>query len=774
MPSRALFSTHLLPPSRVLLLCALLSCFALGMAGQLFVFKYAGAIKDIRASRIALIAGELRRNIERGAAIGLTPTDAPALREAIRARLAAEPLIRRIAVADPDGHVILTEGRADVVEREERVVAEAKNSFDLTVGRIAVVYEGEPLQRQVATFRSNMLFAASTLALVCTVLSAAGIIILRRRGHSEKFALAGILPWLVAGVLALGGMTYRQLQADMTPEFVAKAEVVGRSAASLFERAVDLGVPLDGIPGVESYFDGLRKTTPAFAEISVSTSNAVLYRSGEARGGLRVALPIPARDGEAGRLNVVIDPAAVQRVLRDMVLDLATIIVVSGFLAVELFRFLLAAKSGAAANDRDRNAIMGDGIARLRAPVFLLFLAEDLTRPFLPVFAGQLPAGPMFSAWSLNLSAKAMAGLPVIVFMLLVALAQPFVGGVVRRFGGRRVIVAAALGGALSHLLAAWAGSGEALLGTRVLAALCWAMAFATAQVVVLDGVGRQFRAAGMGYFVGIIMAASICGPSIGGILADSLGYRGTFLTAMTVSLLAAILMRKVHLNNPATVATSAASGAAGTASAAVAPVSAFGLLANRRFAQLMLLAAIPAKVILIAYCYYLVPVYIGEWGGSAADAGRIQMIYALAMVLAVPYFARGAVPGRQAGRVAAGLLVSGMSGLALLWPNLGMAMAMALILGIGQSIGIAAQAALVGELCAEQIAARGEAEVYGIYRLLERLGNALGPAVAALLAGVLGASGAFAALGGVVALGGLVFGRVFAERRSGRTHAAA
>ena len=68
-------------------------------------------------------------------------------------------------------------------------------------------------------------------------------------------------------------------------------------------------------------------------------------------------------------------------------------------------------------------------------------------------------------------------------------------------------------------------------------------------------------------------------------------------------------------------------------------------------------------------------------------------------------------------------------------------------LLGLGQALSIAAQSALVADHCQEEIRVYGDDAVYGVYRLLERLGNALGPLIASLLVIFWGYQGAFVAL---------------------------
>jgi MFS family permease len=70
----------------------------------------------------------------------------------------------------------------------------------------------------------------------------------------------------------------------------------------------------------------------------------------------------------------------------------------------------------------------------------------------------------------------------------------------------------------------------------------------------------------------------------------------------------------------------------------------------------------------------------------------------------------------------------------------------------------ISAQSALVSEHCGPEIERLGEGVVYGVYRLLERLGNAAGPLIAALLLMHFDHRTGFVAIGTGVLLCGLTF----------------
>jgi len=245
-------------------------------------------------------------------------------------------------------------------------------------------------------------------------------------------------------------------------------------------------------------------------------------------------------------------------------------------------------------------------------------------------------------------------------------------------------------------------------------------------------------------------MVASICGPSIGGILADNVGERATLGVAALLALGALPAIRM--LPDPARE----------TAPSARVPrlKEIAALLGNARFMLVTGLAAMPAKILLTGVCFYLVPLYIVSIGSSQAMAGRILMTYAVIMVVAGPVTAAWAsTRERMHWLVGGGLAVSGLGGLALLaggqtgWVFLAVA-----LVGLGQSMSISAQSALVGEHCEAEIRRIGEGTVYGVYRLLERLGNAVGPMLAAGLVVAVGYRQAFVVIGSAVLVCGLLF----------------
>jgi MFS family permease len=385
---------------------------------------------------------------------------------------------------------------------------------------------------------------------------------------------------------------------------------------------------------------------------------------------------------------------------------------------------------------------------RIRAPLFAFILAEELTRSYLPSYVNQLIVAIP------GISPQVVIGLPIMLFMLIVAIGQPYLGTWSEKVGRRKAMLVGAIVATIGFTGTALAYNLYDLLVWRSLCALGYAMVFVAAQGYVLDRTGQENRAQGFALFIGAIMVATVCGPSIGGILADNIGYRLSFGVSAVMSLVSILAIARLPTMEIKAMST------------AVRPTRGprmreiLALLVNRRFMTLTGLAAMPAKIILTGVCFYLVPLYIVSIGNTSAMAGRMLMVYAVMMVLIVPLSASLSDATLRRDRyVSIGLVISGLSGLLLLLSDSFLVLfGVVFLLGLGQALSIAAQSALVAEHCTEEIRIYGHDAVYGVYRLLERLGNALGPLIASLLVIFWGYQGAFVALSAFVLFCGVAF----------------
>ena len=543
-----------------------------------------------------------------------------------------------------------------------------------------------------------------------------------------------------------------------------------------------------------------------------------------------VHLPIQAAGQQLGNLQVGTAQTFIRKQIESVRLDILTVLATSMLIAVEVLRFVLSATvqgpilqvwtvlgNFARSDFRERvetgNRLLepltkrlnawsaeiarraanrfqtGDGgnsepsflaaplgrlqfrratpVVQIRILTFLFMFAEQLSRPFLPNMAQAL-----VPSWAKSAS-DILAGLPITVFMLAVALSMPVAGVWSDRVGRRRIYFVGVAGLVLGLAGSALSLSYAAFVASRFLTALGYAAMYIACQGFVIDQTSKAERARGMSIFVGAIMVSEVCAPPIGGILAEQLGYHAVFALGAAVALLAAWLGRSVmpqaerrHPPSPSEQPEGQGTMGRGTMGRGTMGRTLVVLSHNWRFVAVVLLTAVPAKMLLTGFLFYLIPVLLADLGATSGETGRIIMAYGGMSLLMMPVFATLADKfSCHRLLVGGGGLLSGLGLLAVVTrPEAEFALIGVAALGLGQAMSIAPQLALVGQVCAEDCRMMGDMAVYGIFRMLERFGSALGPLVAGSLAALYGAAESAAILGGAVLVASTLFLLIFAR----------
>jgi predicted MFS family arabinose efflux permease len=291
-----------------------------------------------------------------------------------------------------------------------------------------------------------------------------------------------------------------------------------------------------------------------------------------------------------------------------------------------------------------RAALPGDGPGEVvaargndvvRAPLFVFILAEESSRAFLPLYIDSL-AAPF-----LGLSEAAVIGLPITIFMLAIALATAPAGRLADRIGVRRTFALGLVPSVLGFVGTALrdrprpADRGAGAVRGRLRDRL-----HRGAGAHGEGGAPGPARARDGGLH-GRVFAAGVCGPAIGGIVVEETGPRAAFLIAAGFVLASALVL--FWLVDPDPPAERPPSGGASGAREALRVLTAPRLL------LLTVLCAVPAKVALTGFLFYMVPLELARLGNDPATIGRVIMVYGLCTVFLTP-LAAGSPTGR-AGR---------------------------------------------------------------------------------------------------------------------------
>ena len=661
--------------------------------------------------------------------------------------------------------------------------------------------------------------------------------------RARLFGLTIVL--LLASLIAVSFDALNRFEADLVPEMDKKAVAVGQSLTKDIQRALDYGIPLDKLVGVNEFFNVTKDSHAEIKYLSVTdTAGNVLFSVGDAPGGMSDYVQStmqPGRSGVVGQLlvtslavqpsggaqpvgalHVGVDQKFVQKKLEDIIFDVAIVLLVALLITFELLLFLmttnisrpiesvhrlmskvevgdfrqtlehdsrdevgrfvhtlngiilevnahyrnmeakvneaLADSSEAAvqlrkklsahffqlhdrvhtAKDARPEEVREKSLVDVRTPMFIFIFAEELSRSFFPLYVSDLYRPVP------GLTQDMVIGLPISLFMLFVAIGTPFAGIWTDRFGSRNIFLAGAILAIAGFVSTGLAPDLYHLLLWRSLTAIAYALITMSCQGYIVAMTTKENRAQGMAVFIGAIMVAAICGTSIGGVLADRLGFRVTFFMSAVLSIIAAVFVYNTFQRRQAE---------STQAPPKLRLVHFLQLLGNVRFAALMLFGAIPAKIILTGFLFYLTPLYLNELGNSQSEIGRGMMVYFIVMVFVTPIFARLADTFglRFLPVLVGGILAGGGGMLMFLWDDtLGVILGVGL-LGAGHALSTAPLISMVPSVCAREVDAMGQTTVLGVFRILERVGSVAGPFLTAFLVATLGSAHAIAALGALV-----------------------
>ncbi|WP_271272491.1 MFS transporter [Aliamphritea hakodatensis] len=384
-----------------------------------------------------------------------------------------------------------------------------------------------------------------------------------------------------------------------------------------------------------------------------------------------------------------------------------------------------------------------------RIPLFVFSFAEELQKSFMPLFVAEYYQP---NSW---ISRDIMIGLPISVFMGVIAIITPFAGRWTDRYGCKRIFMVGLIPAICGYLICAFANSAEAIIAGRGVTAAGYAVITISCQGYMAALLTKENRAKGMAVFVGVLMTASMCGTALGGIIADRIGYQPVFVLAAMLALVAGalawvMLCSEVGCNEkPANT----------DKAAAAAPEQARGpkaLIRNYRFVGIILFCAIPAKIILTGFLYYFVPVYLITLDATQAEIGRIMMIYALIIIFLGPTASH--IADRSKHMIDLVVFGTVLSGAILLLLN-GDADVLTVLISVilmGMAHAIIKAPLIAAALeAAEYTPDVGRTTVLSVLRTCERIGSVIGPLLVAALLVFYDYGAAMAIIGvGIIGIG--------------------
>jgi MFS family permease len=400
-------------------------------------------------------------------------------------------------------------------------------------------------------------------------------------------------------------------------------------------------------------------------------------------------------------------------------------------------------------------------VSDIRVPLFIFAFAEELQKSFLPLFIRQLYQP---NPW---LNESVVISLPIVVWLLVVGLAAPFSGQWSKRFGSRNIFLFGLIPSLLGFLGCSMAQTILEVILWRGATGLGYALITIACHDYLLGKNVTGSRNVNIAVFVGIVITATMCGTAIGGILAARIGYQATFLIAAGLMFCAGFAGYRMLNQDAGTEDETAENKIGGLRGIQM-------IFQNRRFLVFLICIAIPTNILMAAYLWYLVPLYLFDLGATTAEIGRTMMTYYL-LIIAI-----GGAVSKKVDTMSGLTLIVGLgsllSGIGLIafhqWRNFWAVVLSIIFLGLSHALIKAPQIALSLEICKAQVDTAGHNIVLGSLRLLERLGSIVGLIIGAAMINYYGYQNTTGIAGICVCAASLIFILFFYITRNKKTNA--
>ncbi len=624
-----------------------------------------------------------------------------------------------------------------------------------TVGALGVTVSRAEIEKALWARFALLLPLSLAIALVCAL----AVVWIDRRDRSGRWTAT----LFAAAFLVIAALVLHTLVSIYSEGAQAKARALSNSLRERFEPVFAFALTLEDFEGLTQVFEQYRQLDPDIRTISLNENGIVRlnldpamvgkpwradegsYEFSSALGGekkLTVSVILP--------MDAVI--AAVSRSAKNFL---------ALFLGVALISMLFLKLSRTLTRSQDADA-SENLLTRLTPVFFIAVFVESLSAGFLPqlITAAAQEQGLSAAAASLTFSAYFIS-------FLLTVLPGP---QLVDRFGERGLMVAGAALACASMLVMAAPFGFEAMVFARALSGAGQACLLIGTQSYILTHAAAGQRTRGASIIVFGFNGGLVAGASIGSLLVNSIGPSGVFLTGAAV--IAVNLLLVLALLPPVAVRTAGA----GLMQALASVARNFCETARSYdFWRTLAFVGAPSKAVLTGVVGYLMPLTLARMAFVPEDIGQLIMLYPLGVLAATPWAARRADGGGSSDSILfAGMCVSGLSMLLvgaatllrtlapdLLPPDTLAIGAGLVLLGLGHGL---INAPVITHVANSDAGRRlGATQVASLYRLLERMGHALGPALAGQLLVLTGFGLEAVSLAGAITL---VLGLLFAAIR--------
>lgn len=405
-----------------------------------------------------------------------------------------------------------------------------------------------------------------------------------------------------------------------------------------------------------------------------------------------------------------------KNLVKNMILDIATILVVLFFVLTELTVLgSLLSRDRRGTRETGHGPMAGwDGNRNIVRPLgFIMFTGTFMSVSFIPVLMKELYQ-PL-----LGLPESIVLGLPISAEMLFVAIFSVLAGYMIDARGWKPAFLIGMVVLGAGTLLSGLTHNQLVFILARAIVGSGFGLAIIALQTFAMAAPGEEEKNQGIASLTSGVFSGMNVGVVVGGMLAERAGFSNVFFVAIGMVALAFLFAHQfipnVHVS----------SEEAREEKVSLARVGNF--FCNVNVMAFFLLIFIPVSICGMFLMYFF-PLFAEEAGISSANVGRAFMLNGLCIIYLGPLLSK--YISRFLGAIKSVVIYTVLvAGAMLLFANQGSVLAAfiaIIILGIADSFGIALLINYFSGLRATTQLGQGKA--MGYYSLVEYLGQMLGP----------------------------------------------
>ena len=756
----------------IILIIAQLLNFILGIS------SFEKTFTDSLVSKYRIVSNEVKRQIERSVNFGkpiyrLSGTDT-----VFSKILSQDSNIKNIFITLPSGKVLYSTN-ANVVEKnipiktipqfkedniyDTKTILEKESYFiglpvfynkkDI-VGAIYLEFDKNIITSKVnAMINDNLRYVIFTLigSFLLLVLLFFTINKIEKNLKNKKrpiFVIIFII--FIISLLSYSFFTNKYFEKTFLTVFDSNIETLSDVIKKEIENVLDMGLSIKKLKRVEVLLNEKLRNNPECQEIAITdmignvlykVNNNIVYSmlekdasvtlsESEVKIGLvekpyQKLLPIYKKGNQVGFISLLINQKLINDKIFDLLLDTITIIVVSLVFSFELlgFLYLFLSNQNKQGEILPQEEIDTQNLTNIRFTAFIFFFAALFPVSFLPMFIKDLYEINAFNLF--NMSKETILSIPISSYLIGITIFIPIVGFLAHKFSIKTIFIFSGALYLIGTIISVISNDIFILTIARFIAGLGYGGCITNSTSLIVQTTSSNTRTTGFGNWSAGFASATICAISIGGVVANRLGFR----VAMFITAIFAVLFLLFVYFNIKTVLPEIHK----KLQVKFNIKDLVYIFKNRSLLANLFFSSIPYQLSFVGLFQYILPLYMNNEGVSQANIGRLLTLYG-ALSLFTPLVSRLSDKYKNERLfIIIGNLISGIFLLFFLVSD-GIIIFVIVIIGIG--IGTTIIDAVEESYLTSSKQARdiGEAKFLSIYTTYEKLVSIIVPLMAGIL----------------------------------------